>query len=416
MGVKEGYNYIGTKDVNFDNTINYDNGVKIPFNEPIFRNAYKGNTLICVEGGSAGRKVAKLTEDVCFGNKLAAINSWIINPEYIYLVFQSSIIQNFFKNNMTGIIGGVSINKLKTFLIPIPPLREQKRIVSKYQLFISLISKYGNEYYKIETLNTNYKEELKKSILQYAIQGKLVKQDSNDEPAKVLINKILNERRALIKTKQIKKENLSVIYKDSTDDQFYEKFDDGKIINITEEIPFEIPDSWRWIKLKTIAFVTKLAGFEYTKNIFPNLTKSGIPLFKGKNVQNGKLVLDFESYIPEQVSTDLPRSQLTKKCLLTPYVGTIGNIAIFDGSFKAHLGSNVGKIELYGNILEEYILYYLRSYTGNCELKKFKKATAQESISIDALRECYIALPPLNEQNRIVEKIKNIFEYIETAE
>ena len=275
---------------------------------------------------------------------------------------------------------------------------------------------YNEKYNQIELLNNSYKDELKKSILQYAIQGKLVKQDSNDEPAKVLINKILDEKRELIKTKQIKKENLSVIYKDSTDNQFYEKFDDGKIINITEEIPFEIPDSWRWIKLKTIAFVTKLAGFEYTKNIFPNLTKSGIPLFKGKNVQNGKLVLDFESYIPEQVSTDLPRSQLTKKCLLTPYVGTIGNIAIFDGSFKAHLGSNVGKIELYGNILEEYILYYLRSYTGNCELKKFKKATAQESISIDALRECYIALPPLNEQNRIVEKIKNIFEYIETAE
>ena len=111
-GISEGYNYIGTKDVNFDNSITYDNGVKIPFNETKFRNAYKNNTLICVEGGSAGRKVAILDEDVCFGNKLATINSWIINSQYIYLVFQSSIIQNFFRNNMTGIIGGVSINKL----------------------------------------------------------------------------------------------------------------------------------------------------------------------------------------------------------------------------------------------------------------------------------------------------------------
>ena len=132
-------------------------------------------------------------------------------------------------------------------------------------------------------------------------------------------------------------------------------------------------------------------------------------MFKGKNVQNGSLVLDFESYIPEKVSDELPRSQITKKCLLTPYVGTIGNIAIFDGSFKAHLGSNVGKIELLNGdeqfVLEEYVLYYLRSNIGFRELTKFKKATAQESISIDAIRNVIIAIPPLAEQKRIVARL-----------
>ena len=129
-GLTDGLNYIGTKDVNFDNTINYNNGIKIPLGEPKFKKAYKNNTLICVEGGSAGRKVAILSENVCFGNKLATINSWTINPTYIYLLFQSSIVQEFFKNNMTGIIGGVSVNKLKKLLIPVPPLNEQVRIVS----------------------------------------------------------------------------------------------------------------------------------------------------------------------------------------------------------------------------------------------------------------------------------------------
>ena len=80
-----------------------------------------------------------LSEDVCFGNKLATINSWIINPEYIYLLFQSSIIQDFFKNNMSGIIGGVSINKLKKFIVPVPPLKEQERIVNKVSLLQSLL-------------------------------------------------------------------------------------------------------------------------------------------------------------------------------------------------------------------------------------------------------------------------------------
>ena len=136
-------------------------------------------------------------------------------------------------------------------------------------------------------------------------------------------------------------------------------------------------------------------------------------MFKGKNVQNGKLVLSFESYIPESVSDELPRSQITKKCLLTPYVGTIGNIAVFDGSFKAHLGSNVGKIELLNSdtqtfILEEYVLWYLKSTYGYAELTKYKKATAQESISIDAIRNVIIAIPPLEEQRRIVAKLEEI--------
>lgn len=178
-------------------------------------------------------------------------------------------------------------------------------------------------------------------------------------------------------------------------------------------IPFDFPQPWKVCYIDDIAFVTKLAGFEYTKYIADNLVADGIPLFKGKNVQNGKLVLSFESYIPKSISDELPRSQIAKKCLLTPYVGTIGNIAIFDGSFKAHLGSNVGKIELLNSdiqtfVLEEYVLWYLKSTYGYAELTKHKKATAQESISIDAIRNVIIAIPPLEEQYRIVAKIEEL--------
>lgn len=179
-----------------------------------------------------------------------------------------------------------------------------------------------------------------------------------------------------------------------------------------------MPSSWEWCYLGNIAFVTKLAGFEYTEYIAPNLSCEGIPLFKGKNVQHGRLVYDFESYIAEELSDELERSQIKRKCLLTPYVGTIGNIAIFDGSFKAHLGSNVGKIELLNPgsedlVLEEYVLHYLRSPAGYDELTKFKKATAQESISIDAIRNVLIPIPPINEQIRIVEAIQLLFSKVE---
>ena len=175
-----------------------------------------------------------------------------------------------------------------------------------------------------------------------------------------------------------------------------------------------MPENWVWTYLGSIAFITKLAGFEYTKYIAPRLTATGIPLFKGKNVQNGHLIETFESYIPEATSDELWRSQITKKCLLTPYVGTIGNIAIFSGKYKAHLGSNVGKIELFGtHVKEEFVLQYLRSDIGYKELTKKKKATAQESISIDAIRNVLIAIPPLEEQQRIVDKLNCIFEKLQ---
>ena len=411
MGIKEGYNYIGTKDVNFDNTINYDNGVKIPFNEPKFRNAYKDNTLICVEGGSAGRKVAKLSEDVCFGNKLATINSWIINPEYIYLVFQSSIIQNFFKNNMTGIIGGVSINKLKTFLIPIPPFREQKRIVSKYQLFISLINKYDNEYCKIEKLNANYKDELRKSILQYAIQGKLVKQDPNDESAEVLINKILDEKRELIKTKHIKKENLSVIYKDSTDNQFYEKFDDGKIVNITEEIPFDIPDSWRWTRLNNIVSILG-DGLHGT----PTFSEKGEYYFiNGNNLNNGSIIIKPDTKKVDVNEYNKYKKELNNNTMFISINGTVGNIAFYNNE-QIILGKSACFFNLINEYLKKYLFYFFKTdYFIKYALINATGTTIR-NVSLKVMRNTLIPIPSLVEQERIVKKLNHITNIIETAE
>ena len=191
---------------------------------------------------------------------------------------------------------------------------------------------------------------------------------------------------------------------------YYEKLlATGEVKCIDEEIPFEIPATWEWCKINNIAFVTKLAGFEYTKYIANNLQTTGIPLFKGKNVQGGKIIYDFEAFIPESLSDELYRSQISKKCLLTPYVGTIGNIGIHSMPGKYHLGSNVGKIEILNPagetcILEEFLHIYLLSHYGYAELTKYKKATAQESISIEAIREVLVPIPPIQKQQKIVDK------------
>ena len=291
----------------------------------------------------------------------------------------------------------LAAKSLEQFLLPLPPLAEQQRIVAKIEELLPYVDCYAAAYEKLEQFNAKFPEDMKKSILQYAIQGKLVEQRPEEGTGEELYRQIQKEKQLLIKEGKLKKTRALPTIMD-------------------EEVPYDFPASWKVCYIDDIAFVTKLAGFEYTKYIADNLVPTGIPLFKGKNVQNGKLVLSFESYIPENVSDELPRSQITKKCLLTPYVGTIGNIAVFDGSFKAHLGSNVGKIELLNPdtqtfILEEYVLWYLKSTYGYAELTKYKKATAQESISIDAIRNVVIAIPPLEEQRRIVAKIEELLPY-----
>ena len=314
--------------------------------------------------------------------------------------------ENIFVKQATGTtFVAITAETVKNQLIPMPPLAEQQRIADLIERLIPYVDEYGKAESAVDQLNCHFPEALKKSILQEAVQGKLVPQDPSDEPAEALLERIRAEKQRLIKEGKIKKDkHESVIFR--RDNSHYEKLD-GVERCIDDELPFEIPESWAWVYLGNISFVTKLAGFEYTKYIAPALTSYGIPLFKGKNIQSGKLIERFEGFIPETVSDELWRSQLSKRCLLTPYVGSIGNVAVFPGTYKAHLGSNVGKIEPYSDngVLIEYILYFLRSAPGYEQLTKYKKATAQESISIEAIRNVLMPIPPLNEQERIVSAI-----------
>ena len=130
--------------VNFDQTINYDNGIKILFEKDNFRIAPKNTVLMCIEGGSAGRKIAFTNQDVCFGNKLCCFNSYKNEIEkFIFYFLQSTLFTDAFKDNINGIIGGVSINNLKGMLFPLPPLAEQKRIVDVIEKMLPLCEKLG---------------------------------------------------------------------------------------------------------------------------------------------------------------------------------------------------------------------------------------------------------------------------------
>lgn len=168
---KEGYNYIGTKDVSFNQTINYVNGIKIPFDESKFKYAYSNTILLCIEGGSAGRKIGLLEEKVCFGNKLCAISAFIILPKFMFYFLQSAYFKSTFGDNTSGIIGGVSVAKFKEIILSLPPLEEQKRIVAKIEELEPFIKQYDEAETELGKLNNVFPEQLKKSILQYVLQA-----------------------------------------------------------------------------------------------------------------------------------------------------------------------------------------------------------------------------------------------------
>ena len=302
-----------------------------------------------------------------------------------------------------------SLNKL---LIPLPPLNEQRCIVNKIEDIMPFIEEYGVDKEQLDKLNSEFPDKLKSSILQEAIQGKLVSQDSNDEPSSVLLERIRNEKERLIKEKKIKRnKNESYIFKENN--HFYEKIGDNEPECIDSDIPFEIPESWHWYRLGEISFITKLAGFEYSKYIAPNITNEGIPLLKAKYIKEDKLLKNFEHFIPKELSDSLIRSKVNKRCILTPYVGaSIGNVILFDGLYEAHLAPNLAKIVMYGSISEKYIVNYIKSPFGYLELTKYMKSTAQPSISMAALRDMLVPIPSLKEQKEIIKRIEMLFEIL----
>ena len=136
--LEEGFPYIGTKDISENHYIKYDNGIKIPFLEK-FKIAKKNSVLLCIEGGNAGRKIGITNRDVCFGNKLAKFYSHNISNSYILFFLMSEQFKSQFKESVSGLIGGVSVNKLGQFVLPLPPLAEQHRIVEKIEEIFSAL-------------------------------------------------------------------------------------------------------------------------------------------------------------------------------------------------------------------------------------------------------------------------------------
>ena len=397
-GLIEGYNYIATKDVSFEHEINYHNGVKIPF-ETQFRIAHKGTPLLCIEGGSAGRKIGILTEDVCFGNKLCAFEPFGVNTKYLYYYLQSPKFIQVFKSNTTGIIGGVSINVLKTLLFFIPPLLEQARIVAEIEKFEPLIAEYDKLEQQATKLDDEIYDKLKKSILQYAIQGKLVPQDPNDEPASVLLERIRAEKKAKLGKKYVD----SYIYK-GDDNCYYEKVETNEPVRLVD-LPFDIPDSWCWARLENavtinprndlsndleVSFVEMRAisdGYNdqfTTTNRLWKAVKSGFTHFQDGDVGFAKIT---------------PCFQNRKSVVFTDLKNGYGA-----GTTELHVLR-----PLQQTLLPKYLLCFVKSpYFIEHGKQNFSGTAGQQRFGTDEVKKTLLPLSPLAEQERIVQQVEMI--------
>lgn len=344
------------------------------------------------------------------------INKDISN--YLLMFFKYN--RKFIEKNANGSTNQMflKLDNVKKYLISLPTENELKRIITKYNNLLLLLEKYDNTYNRLEKLNNSYKEDLKKSILQYAIQGKLVKQDSNDEAADILINKILDEKRKLIKSKQIKKENLSVIYKDTTDNQFYEKFDDGTIKNITDEIPFEIPTNWCWTKLKNIGVYKKGPfGSALTKSIFVPKSENTIKVYEQKNAIQRSATLGEYYITKEYFEKNMTGFEVLPNDIIVSCAGTIGKTFVMPQKIeKGIINQALMRMRISELFPKEYFLLYFDYALKKSSEEKSSGSAIKNIPPFSVFKEFLVAVPPLKEQQRIINKLNAMFNIIKTAE
>ena len=300
-------------------------------------------------------------------------------------------------NTKTAIKGAtLNSDSLDALLIPVPPIKEQIRICEKIKALKNILSIYTNLEQSLTRLNDTFPLQLKKSILQYAVQGKLVPQDPADEPASVLLERIRTEKEQLVKEGKIKRDkHESVIFR--RDNSYYEKVD-GIERCIDDELPFEIPESWEWARIKSCMDVRD--GTHDT----PKYVEHGIPLITSKNLSNGYLDFSTAKFISIEDHLSIKqRSKVDDGDILFAMIGSIGNPVLYRGSQEFSIKNMALFKKISDEIIMDYVYIFLRY--AQTYMKKDATGGVQAFVSLNYLRNYLIPVPPQNEQIRICNAI-----------
>ena len=395
------YNISFTKTVSFIPKELFEQCKQISYGDVIF-------TLTGENKPDIAKTIAYLgNSPVAVGGDLAYWTHHGMNPLYLVYFMSSPYAIGRKVNLATGdIIVHISGDKVGSFLIPVPPLAEQNRIVAKINELEPIIQEYHSKEKAVSALNTTFPEALKKSILQEAVQGKLVPQNPDDEPASVLIERIRAEKQALIKAGKIKKDKHESII--VTRDKIPYEIIDGKKRCIADEVPFEIPDSWCWCRWGTIS-----ESIQYGYNA-PAKENGRIKMVRISDIQDNKVLWDtvpFCDIDEESIETYLLKQN---DILFARTGGTVG---------KSYLVKEVPKDAIYAgylirtrysnNLSPEYLKFFMESELYWIQLRNGTIATAQPNCNGKTLANMLVPIPPLAEQKRIVAKIEEIMPMIE---
>ena len=296
---------------------------------------------------------------------------------------------------------------LKRILIPVPPVNEQKRIVNKLQEVKHLTDKYKELEDNSTKLNTDFPNQLKKSILQYAVQGELVPQDSADEPASVLLERIRAEKEQLIKSGKIKRDkHESVIFR--RDNSYYEKVD-GIERCIDDDLPFEIPESWEWCRLGTI--LQKLTDGTHST---PKYTARGIPFISVKDISSGKISFERTKFISKTEHELLAsRCDPHRDDILLTKVGTTGIPVLVDTDRPFSIFVSVAQLRFSTELLDKFFLIYLlKSPLVQTQCRENTKGVGNKNWVMRDIANTLICIPPLAEQKRIQASLANVLKSI----
>ena len=348
----------------------------------------KGDLLVC-EGGDIGRAaIWQSDNNIRIQNHIHRLRSYItVCTEFFYYLFYLYKHAGWIGGKGIG-IQGLSSKSIHILVFPLPPLAEQKRIVAKIEELLPYIDRYEQAWSKLEQFNGRFPEDMKKSLLQYAIQGKLVEQRSEEGTGEELFAQIQAEKQRLIKAGKIKKEKP---LPEITDD----------------EKPFEIPESWMWVRLGVVSTI------QSSKRVFEkDYTSEGIPFFRSKEIGDlyrgeeikTQLFISREHY--EQLKKDYGVPQAGD--ILITSVGTIGNTWICDGREFYYKDGNITQICSNRFLYPRFLQFYIESPLFLEQANTTVSGTAYNALTIIKLKQMMLPLPPLAEQKRIVEKLEQL--------
>lgn len=344
----------------------------------------KGDLLVC-EGGDFGRAaIWESDENIRIQNHIHRLRAYsAVCTKFFYYLFYLYKHAGWIGGKGIG-IQGLSSKAIHVIVFPLPPLAEQKRIVAKIEELLPYIDRYEQAWSKLEQFNSRFPEEMKKSLLQYAIQGKLVEQRPEEGTAEELFAQIQQEKQRLIAEKKIKKEK-----------PLPEITDDEKL--------FDIPESWKWVRLRDIIAVLG-DGIHGT----PEFSDAGEYYFiNGNNLVKGKIIVKADTKKVSHEEFEKYKKPLDENTILISINGTIGNYAFYNGE-PVILGKSACYFSLIGGIDKEYICRLLNTQHFLDYAVKEATQTTIKNVSLKSMRMLPVPLPPLAEQKRIVKKLEQL--------